>query len=264
MKKREVEIADISCSYERTPVLEKISFPIEKGTFFIITGPNGSGKTTLLKNIAGLIKPDKGNVFIQGRQIKSYSKKQLAKIIAYVPQTIHIDNPFKVFDFVLMGRSPYLGMLGFEQKKDVDIAKQAISYTGIEKFAERRLDQLSGGEKQRGFIAKAICQQPDIILLDEPTASLDLMHQMKMMDLMQQLKNETNITVIMVSHDLNLASMYADKLLLLKHGKIVKHGIPEDVLTAKNLEEAYECKLLVDKNPIGGFPRITQVPGRYQ
>jgi len=172
---------------------------------------------------------------ILNRPINKYSRKALAQTIAFVPQMIPVDFPFTVKEIVLMGRSPYLGMLGLEQEKDFKFAKQALTFTGVEHLAHRKLDQLSGGEQHRVFIAKAICQEPKIILLDEPTASLDLAHQVRLMDLMEKLKNETGITVVMVSHDVNLAAMYGDRLLLLNKGEIVQIGDPKEVLTFQTL-----------------------------
>ena len=149
-----------------------------------------------------------------------------------------------------MGRSPYLGILGIEEENDLEIANEAITFTGLENLAHRKLDQLSGGEQQRVFIARAICQEPDIILLDEPTASLDLAYQVRIMDLMEKLKTEKGITVVMVSHDVNLAAMYADHLLLLHDGQVMCQGLPNEVITYQNLEAAYGCTLLVDQSPL--------------
>ena len=164
---------------------------------------------------------------------------------------------FRIFN------SPYLGMLGLEEDNDLEIAHQAIAFTDLENLAHRKLDQLSGGEQQRVFIARAICQKPDIILLDEPTASLDLAYQVRIMDLMEQLKKDKGITVVMVSHDVNLAAMYADHLLLLHDGQVVCHGLPNEVITYQTLEAAYGCTLLVDESPLGKSPRVTLVPRRY-
>ncbi|MCP4627491.1 MAG: ABC transporter ATP-binding protein, partial [bacterium] len=171
--------------------------------------------------------------------------------------------PFTVTEFVLMGRSPYQGMLGIPREKDIEIADRAISFTDVRHLKNRKLDQLSGGERQRVFIARAICQETQIILLDEPTASLDLAHQIRVMDLMEKLKKEKDVTVVMVSHDVNLAAMYGDTLLLLKDGKIIGQGTPDDVLTFEILEKAYGCTLLVDENPLGKFPRVIPVPGKF-
>ena len=254
---------NISYSYGNVPVLKDLSFTIQKGDFFVIIGPNGSGKTTLMKIISGVIKCQVGQLEILCRPVSSYKKKELARSIAMVPQMMSMDFPFTVTELVLMGRSPHLGMLGLEEKKDLEIARQAMAFTEVEHLASRKMDQLSGGERQRVFISKAICQEPQIILLDEPTASLDLAHQIRVMDLMERLKEEKGITVVMVSHDVNLAAMYGNCLLLLKEGRIVSIGLPEEVLTYQTLEETYGCTVLVDKSPIGQFPRVTTVPQKY-
>jgi iron complex transport system ATP-binding protein len=258
-----VQIKNLHFSYKDIPVLKDISFSIKKGSFYIIIGPNGSGKTTLLKLISGIEKHEQDNICLLGKPVLSYSRKSLARKIAFVQQNHPIDFSFTVFELVLIGRSPHLGILGVEHEKDINIAKQAISFTGVEHLADRKLDHLSGGEQQRVFLARAICQEPEIILLDEPTSSLDLAHQIRIMDLMRRLMEEKSITVVMVSHDVNLASMYADELLLLSKGSIIKKGLPEKVLTFETLEKAYDCKLLVDKSPVGKFPRITLIPQRF-
>jgi len=258
-----IDATRISYSYGNFPILENLSFSVPKGDFFIIIGPNGSGKTTLMKVISGLLKHQKGNLEILDRPIQKYTRKALARTIALVPQTVSVDFPFTVMEVVLMGRSPHLGMLGLEKKKDLEAAKQALAFTGVSHLAHRKMDQLSGGEQQRTFIARAICQDPQIMLLDEPTASLDLAHQSRVMDLMEKLKKEKGITIVMVSHDVNLAAMYGDRLVLLKEGQIINAGRPEEVLTYQTLEQAYECKLLVDESPVGNFPRITLVPEKF-
>jgi iron complex transport system ATP-binding protein len=257
-----IDTKNLSHFYGDLPVLKNLSLSIQKGDFFIIIGPNGSGKTTLMKVISGIEKYRRGHVEILGRSIKKYTRKTLAKAVAFVPQMVSVDFPFTVTELVLMGRSPHLGILGLEQEKDIEIARQAMAYTGVEDLAYRKVDQLSGGERQRVFIARAICQEPQIMLLDEPTASLDLAHQVRVMDLMEGLKQERGITIVMVSHDVNLAAMYGDRLLLLKEGRIVSMGPPEEVLTYETLEEAYGCSLLVDKSPLGKFQRVTLVPGK--
>jgi iron complex transport system ATP-binding protein len=258
-----INVKNLSHSFGGDLVLKNISFQVPTQDFFIVIGPNGSGKTTLMKVISGILKPQKGRLEILNRAIDQYQRKALARTIAFVPQMLFVDFPFTVFEMVLMGRSPYLGILGLEEEKDMEIARQAIVFTGMENLAHRKLDQLSGGEHQRAFIARAICQEPDVILLDEPTASLDLAYQVRIMDLMERLKNEKGITVVMVSHDVNLAAMYADHLLLLHDGQVLCQGRPDEVLTYKTLEEAYGCTLLVDESPLGKFPRVTLVPNKY-
>ena len=258
-----IDVQNLSHAYGNLPVLNNVTFSVSKGDFFIIIGPNGSGKTTLMKVISGILRPQNGQLEIMGRSIDNYTRKNLAQTIAFVPQTIPVDFPFTVTEIVLMGRSPYLGMLGLEQEIDLEIARQAITFTGIEHLAHRKLDQLSGGEQQRVFVARAICQQPQVILLDEPTSSLDLAHQVRLMDLMERLKTDKGVTVVMVSHDVNLAAMYGNRLLLLNQGQIMRLGTPEEVLTFQTLEETYGCTLLVDESPLGKIPRVTLVPRKF-
>jgi iron complex transport system ATP-binding protein len=261
--KTAVAIDGLSYAYGNTAVLKQVGFSVAAGDFFVIIGPNGSGKTTLMKLMAGLEKPPQGKLSILGREIQSYKKKDLARKIAFVPQDVPTDFPFSVMEVVLMGRSPYQGTLGLERTRDVEKAEQAIAFTGVSHLTHRKLNALSGGERQRVFIARAICQEPEIMLLDEPTASLDLAHQIRIMDLMEKLQLEKKITIVMVSHDLNLAAMYGTRLLLLNKGTIAEIGLPEEVLTFKTLEDAYGCTLLVDENPLGGFPRVNLVPGKF-
>jgi len=255
-----IEIKNLSHYYGDSPVLKDLSFSVRKGDFFIIIGPNGSGKTTLMNAISGIFNPQEGIIEIFGRSIQSYNRKDLAKTMAFVPQMFPADFPFSVIEMVLMGRSPYLGILGLEKEEDIKLANRAMDFTEIKHLAHRKLNQLSGGERQRVFIARAICQEPQIILLDEPTASLDLAHQIKVMDLMNRLKREKEITIIMVSHDLNLAAMYGNRLLLLNRGQTVSLGPPQEVLTSNKLEATYGCRLLIDESPLGKFPRIMLVP----
>jgi len=258
--KSAVDIANLSFAYRNNLVLNNLSFSVSDGEFFIIIGPNGSGKTTLIKIIAGILKTKIDELKVFNQPLKEYSGKDLAKTIAIVPQMVVPDFPFTVTELVLMGRSPHLNVLGMEREKDLEIAQNAMAFTQVEHLAHRKADQLSGGECQRVFIARAICQEPKIILLDEPTASLDLAHQVKIMDLMEKLKNELGMTIIMVSHDVNLAAMYSDRLLLLKNGEIAGLGKPDKILTLQILKETYGCRLLVDESPVGKFPRITLVP----
>jgi len=164
---------------------------------------------------------------------------------------------------VLMGRSPYLGILGMEHPEDMERARRAMDFTDVSSLAHRKLDQLSGGERQRVMIARAICQEPRIILLDEPTASLDLAHQVRVMDLMERLRDEKGVTILMVSHDINLAALYGNRLMLLKEGRVLSIGPPAEVLTFQTLESAYGCPLLVDKSPLGDFQRVTLVPQKF-
>lgn len=258
--KTALEVRDLGCRYGRRPVVNGVSFSVAEGEFFIVIGPNGSGKTTLIRAVSGGVRPREGEVEIFGRPLRGFSVRELARNVAVVPQTAPADVPFTVAEVVLMGRSPYLGMLSMERREDLALAERAMAFTRIEHLAERRLDQLSAGERQRVLIARAVCQQPRIIVLDEPTAPLDLAHQVRVMDLLERLRKEEGVTVVMVSHDLNLAAMYADRLLLLKEGSVLSLGAPAEVLTFETLERAYGCVLLVDESPVGKVPRVTLVP----
>jgi iron complex transport system ATP-binding protein len=259
---RSLTVHHLSHSFGDRPVLDDVSFSVGEGEFFIVIGPNASGKTTLIRAISGGLRPQKGDVEILGRSLRSYSGRGLARTLALVPQTAPADIPFTVAEVVLMGRSPHLGLLQMEGRKDRELAERAMAFTRVEHLADRKLDQLSGGERQRVLIARAVCQEPRIILLDEPTASLDLAHQVHVMDLMEDLKSQEGMTVIMVSHDLNLACLYADRLLLMKEGCVMSIGTPCEVVAFDTLEETYGCVLLVDENPLKEVPRVTLVPGR--
>ena len=213
--------------------------------------------------MAGIIKRQSGQIDVLQEPIGSYSQKKLAQAIAYVPQGLPVGFPFTAEETVLLGRAPHQKVLGLASQADLEIVKQTMMFTEVGHLAQRKLDQLSGGEQQRILIARALCQQPQVILLDEPTASLDLSHQIRIMDLMERLKAEKGVTVVMVSHDVNLAAMYADQLLLLKAGEIVRMGAPRAVLDFKTLEDTYNCKLLVDNSPLGNLPRVTLVPRKF-
>lgn len=263
MKPAAAEVRNVSFNYNDRATIDDVSFTVSEGEYFIIIGPNGSGKTTLVKLFAGLTKPGSGSIEIFGRPVHDMSGKVLARKVAIVPQYPPTDISFTVAELVLMGRSPHLGLLGLEQTKDFAIAKEAMAFTNVDHLAHRKLDQLSAGERQRVMIARAICQQARIIVLDEPTASLDLAHQIRIMDLLERLRRNEGITVIMVSHDLNLAALYGDRLLLMDRGRMASLGAPHQVLNYKTLEKTYGCVLLLDENPLKKVPRVTQVPKEF-
>jgi iron complex transport system ATP-binding protein len=258
-----METNGTSLSFQDKSILSNISLKVSAGEFFVIIGPNGAGKTSLLKILSGLQKADHGSVNIKGKNINAYTRRNLSQILAIVPQHIEVGFPFTVADAVIMGRTPHLGILGMESKNDFDIAEEAMNFTEVSHLAHRKLFQLSGGELQRVIIARAICQQPEIILLDEPTTALDPSHQLKIMDLMERFRKQNNTTIIMISHDLNLASMYGDILLLLKDGRVIQTGDPKTVLNKALLEESYGCRIMVDENPLGQVARVTPIPHKY-
>lgn len=258
-----VSVNDVSFSYGTIHALHHVSLSVAEGEFFIVAGPNGSGKSTLLKLMAGLERPASGYIELVGRPMASYRRKERARIVAYLPQTVPLDFPFTALEVVLMGRHPHRHLLPLESPEDTAKAMEAMTRTAVAHLWNRPVTALSGGEKQRVFLAQALCQEPQLLLLDEPTAALDPAHQVRLMDLLEDLRRERHLTVIMVSHDINLAAMYGDRVLLLKGGRVVCQGSPEEVFTFRTLEETYRCVVLVDKSPLGRFPRVTLVPKRY-
>lgn len=258
-----ISVKGLALFYGKRQVLHGITMQVQQGEFYLIIGPNGSGKTSLLKALANLIPIAGGRIEILGKPLTEYTRRQLAGKLAVVPQHISLDFPFTVADTVLMGRAPHLDLMGFEGPADHAFAQEAMNFTDVAHLAGRRLDQLSGGERQRVIIARALCQQPEIILLDEPTASLDPAHQIQIMDLMERFRAAKGTTVIMVSHDLNLASIYGNQLLLLHNGMAEMVGTPEEVLTAERLAACYGCPMLVEKSSLGHMPRVTPVPQKY-
>ena len=252
-----IEIRSISFRYHQDWVLQDVSFRIEKGEFIGVIGPNGSGKTSLLKILCRLLTPQRGQVFYGEVSLMEMERAEIAKKIAVVPQETHTLFPFRVMEMVLMGRSPYLGHLMFESKKDLEIARKALEWTDTLPFSERSIDELSGGERKRVFIARALAQEPEVILLDEPTATLDIHHQIDFLQRILDLNRERGLTIIMASHDMNLASEFCDRLILLSTGKIDQIGTPREVITKENIERVYGCDVWVDQNPISTMPRIT-------
>jgi iron complex transport system ATP-binding protein len=251
-----IDVHSISFRYQKNWVLQDISFQVGKGEFIGVIGPNGSGKSTLLKVLYRLLSPQQGEVLVEFVPLKRMSRAEIAKRIAVVAQETYPLFPFRVIEIVLMGRSPYLGYLMFESEKDLEIAKKAMKWTEILNFSERPIDELSGGERKRVFIARALAQEPEVILLDEPTANLDIHHQIEFLDLILSLNREKGLTIVMATHDMNIAAEFCDRLILLRQGTIYKMGSPKEVITEENIERVYGCQVLVDQNPISGMPRI--------
>jgi iron complex transport system ATP-binding protein len=252
-----IEVNSISFRYHKDWVLRDVSFSVEKGEFIGMIGPNGSGKSTLLKILCHLLSPQQGEIFFESAPLKKMNRTDIAKKVALVPQEAHLLFPFRVMEIVLMGRSPYLGHLMFERERDLEIAKKAMEWTKILPFSERPMDELSGGERKRVFIARALAQEPEVILLDEPTANLDIHHQIDFLNLILTLNRERGLTIVMASHDMNVASEFSDRLILFQQGMIWKMGTPGEVITQENIERVYGCESWVDQHPISGRPRIS-------
>jgi iron complex transport system ATP-binding protein len=252
-----VKIENLGFAYDSVEALKGLTLEVGHGEFMGIMGPNGSGKTTLLKCIDGLLRPHIGTVLIDRRDVQLMERKEIGRTIAVVPQSSGVDFAFTVLDIVLMGRTPHIGRFSFETAEDIEKARKAMEATGTSHLAERTFDGLSGGERQRVIIARALAQEPRVLLLDEPTVHLDLRCQFEVLDLVRRLSKEKRITTIAVLHDLNLAAQYCDRMVLLSNGKIASVGTPAEVLTPDNIKEVYSINVLVKKHPITHLPFIT-------
>ncbi|MCD5390597.1 ABC transporter ATP-binding protein [candidate division NPL-UPA2 bacterium] len=257
-----LKLEKVTTGYDAKAILNDISFTLEKGDFLGVIGPNGSGKTTLLRVMSKILPPWKGKVTLEGRRLDEIKYMELAKRMAVVPQ--RMPEPFfsySVRDFILLGRTPYLRRFQLlESEEDLRVVQEVMEETDTLGLEERNLEDLSGGERQRTIIAQALAQEPEILLLDEPTSHLDIGHQVEILDLVRKLNREKKVMVIMLLHDLNLASEYCDRLILLKEGSIFKTGTPEEVLTYEIIEEVYNALVIVHKNPLSSKPHILLVP----
>lgn len=253
-------VKDIVSGYGQRTVINGISCSVEKSEFIGIIGPNGAGKSTLLKTISRVIHIRSGAILLEGKDIYRVLLKEFAKLVAFVAQDTQITFPFAVLEIVLMGRFPYLRAFQSESTQDFEIVHRALTTTDCESFASRPIDQLSAGERQRVFIAKALAQNPKLILLDEPTSHLDISHQIQILDILRDLSEKDGICVISVFHDLNLASEYCDRLLLIDNGRICAQGKPEEVLKYEILEGIYKTVVIVKENPYSKRPHILLAP----
>lgn len=255
-----VEVKDIWCGYGDVNILQGVSFSVNSGDFFGIIGPNGAGKTTLFRAMTKVIKPSKGDVYYNGRNIKNVSQKEIAREIAVLPQIIEMPFSYTVEEFIMMGRYPHLDILESPGKKDNEIVKEAMDFCKIENLAQRTINDLSGGERQRVILAQALAQRPKIMLLDEPTSHLDIGYQIHTLNLLKKLNN-SGLTVIIVLHDLNLTSEYCNRISLLNEGIIFKEGMPHEVLTYQNIEAVYKTVVVVRENPISSKPYVILISG---
>ena len=221
-------------------LLNDINLEINKGEFTTLLGPNGSGKTTILKLMSGLLTPQKGEVTLEDKKLLKFTRKEIAKRIGYVPQSTLSVFPFSIYEIVLMGRTPYLGFGGFEEDIDKQKIKDALEMVEISHLKNKGINEVSGGEAQRAFIARALVQDPEIILLDEPNAHLDIKHQISVFELFKKFNKEKGISIVAVSHDLNLAGNYGFRTVLMKDGKIFKDGNNKEILTTENIKSVFE------------------------
>ena len=252
-----VQADDVVFAYRRRePVLCGVSLSAASGRLTCLLGPNGSGKTTLLRCLLGRLRPSAGAIALDGRGVREYSPRQLARVMAYVPQFPTSAFAFTVRQIVLMGRFAHTGSLALASKEDLAVADLAMEMTETRSFADRELTELSGGEAQRVMIARALAQQPAVVLLDEPTSHLDIRNQLMIYRMMARLSHDWPMAVICVSHDVNLAARFSDELVLMRHGRVLADGPPREVVRRDVLREAYDVEIDLIASPGCDVPLV--------
>ncbi|HZG74619.1 MAG TPA: heme ABC transporter ATP-binding protein [Paenibacillus sp.] len=251
-----IRATHVSKRYDGASILSSVSFHVREGECFGILGPNGSGKTTLLKLLSGLERPDEGETTLDGRPIGAYKRKELARLLAVLQQDALPPVGFSVRDVVEMGRYPFQNWLGEERGAAATTVDSVLDCMGLTTLADRPVDRLSGGERQRVALAKAMAQQPRALLLDEPTTYLDIGYQIQLMDLIRSWQRDASLTVVAVLHDLNLAAMYCDRLLLMDGGRVAAIGTPREVLTPARIRAVYGANSTVLPHPTNGAPQV--------
>lgn len=251
-----IQVENLSVRYDTDVVLHSINLSIDRGEVVALIGPNGAGKTTLIRALSGVVKPFAGRIRILGRDLATLPPKVRARFLAVVPQARNLPETFTVWQTVLMGRTPYLGWLGQATPEDRQCARWALERVECQMLAQRPIGELSGGEQQRTLLARALAQDTPALLLDEPTAHLDLRHQAGVLNLVRELSRERGLAVLMALHDLNLVAIYADRVALLSEGRLFALGSPQQVLTPENLMAAYQVELSVVAHPEYGTPLI--------
>ena len=253
-----IEATDIAFGYTRQPLFDGLNVTVGGGEFVGLVGPNGSGKTTFLNLLSRVLKPSRGRIGVDGSDLESYSARALARKMAVVPQESPIIFPFSVAEVVLMGRAPHLESI-LESEEDFEIAAEAMKMTGVEHLASRAVTHLSGGERQGVIIARALAQRPSILLLDEPTAFLDIKHQVDIYDILTKLNRERGMTIVAVSHDLNLASHYCQRVLVFKEGRLMFDGPPQEAITADTICDVYGTQVVVRTDSQTGRPFVLPI-----
>jgi iron complex transport system ATP-binding protein len=251
-----LEMRNVTLGYYHLPVLRDITLEATPGEMVGLIGPNGSGKSTIIKALSRVIHPDSGKITVNGRDINKIPRRELACMVGVVPQLPLLPSAFTAFEIVLMGRNPHLGLFQSEDRRDWALAWQAMVKTGTDPLANRHINELSGGEIQCVLIARVLVQETGAILLDEPTANLDIGRQVEILDLIKQLCTEKNLTVMAAVHDLNLAAQYCDRVILIHRGRIHAEGTPREVITEGNMRQVYGAENCVYTHPVNGLPTV--------
>jgi iron complex transport system ATP-binding protein len=255
-----LEIKGVDAYYGSKKVLEGVDFTAPTGELLGIIGPNGSGKTTLLRTVARILKPRTGTILLDGTAVVQMKDKEFSQRFAAVPQDTSIHFEFSALDVVLMGRNPHLGRLELESERDIEIARRSMEVTNCWPLAERPVTELSGGERQLVIIARALTQEPKVLLLDEPTSHLDINFQIEIMELLKRLTAQEGLIIVAVIHDLNLAAQFCDRLVLLRNGQIIAMGAPHAVLTAANIKIAFGADVIVKRHAVTNQCYVSPVP----
>lgn len=253
-------VDNVSFRYDpEVPILRDVSFTVKKGEFLSIVGPNGSGKSTLLRLLDRIFVPQSGRILLEDRNLSRFSRAEIARRVAFVPQDGGVQFPYTVYEIVLMGRAPHIRGTAFENARDREIACAIMRQTDILHLKDQPVTKLSGGERQRAWIARALAQQPDIFLLDEPNAHLDIAHQLDVFRIIKRLNTEAGLTIVSVSHDLNLAAAFSDRIAMLQRGSLHAIGVPHEVLTEEKIRGVFGTRVLIDTHPTADTPRVTLV-----
>jgi iron complex transport system ATP-binding protein len=251
-----LEIQNINLNYGQHSVVKDLSFQLSPGELLGLVGPNGCGKTSIIKSLSRVLTPNSGSILLDGKETNIISRLDLARIIGVVPQNPSLPETFTVFEVVILGRNPHLGLLSGESARDIAAVWQAMERTGITHLAKRKIGELSGGEKQRVTIARVLAQEPQIILMDEPTANLDISQQMDILHLITGMCLEKNIAGLIAIHDLNVAAQYCSRIIMLKDGEIVAEGRPVEVITAENVREVFGADMTIYLHPENNLPIV--------
>ena len=256
-----LSINNVSAGYGGEHVLRNVTLEVGDGEFVGLIGPNGSGKTTLLRVVSGVLPVASGKIMLQGKRLSSIARRDLAKRMACLSQELSLNLSFTVREVALMGRAPHLRKIGGESRRDREVAERAMGLADVSHLADRLITEISGGERQRAFIAMCLAQEPKVLLLDEPTSHLDIGHQLLVLDLIRRLNRESGMTVIAVFHDLNLAAEYCGRLHLLDHGSVQAQGSPHEVITTDVIRQVYGVRVLSLENPVSHNPHIVIYAG---
>ena len=251
-----IQAQSLCCGYGEIPILRDLDISLREDEFAVLAGPNGAGKSTLLYALLGFLRPQAGKIELFGRELRSYKRSDLARLIAFVPQESHFQFDHSVFDTVLMGRYPYLGLMQSWTAQDREFVVNVLASLGLESLSRRFYSELSGGEKQRVLIARALAQDTRYIFLDESLSQLDINHQIESMELLRRINRNEGKGILLISHNLNLAANYADTLIFLKEGSVLGTGLPAEMMDPSRLEALFGMRLGTLINPSSGIPNL--------